>query len=71
VNPAKALHREGDLGAIAVGRVADISILDVVNGKWKFLDSQENPFTGEQAIVPVHTIRRRRHGNHRRRGSGR
>ncbi|MBM3940424.1 MAG: amidohydrolase/deacetylase family metallohydrolase [SAR202 cluster bacterium] len=56
-NAAKALRRENDLGALAVGRVADISILDVVNGKWRFRDSQENVFHGEQALVPVHTVR--------------
>jgi len=56
-NPAKALHREDSLGSIAVGREADLSILQELSGKWRFEDSQSNGFSGEKALVPVHTVR--------------
>jgi dihydroorotase len=56
-NPAKALGMADTLGAIAVGREADISVLDVVNGDWQFTDSSGAHFKGTQAIVPVVTIR--------------
>jgi dihydroorotase len=56
-NAAKAIGRQDTLGAIAVGREADLSIIDVVNGKWKFADTKEVPFTGKKALVPVQTIR--------------
>jgi dihydroorotase len=57
VNAAKALGMEDELGAIAVGREADITIMDVVNGKWKFIDTTQKEFTGEKALVPVQTIK--------------
>jgi dihydroorotase len=57
VNAAKALGLEDQLGAIAIGREADITILDHVTGRWKFIDTLEQAFTGEDALVPVQTIR--------------
>ena len=57
VNAAKALGMEEELGAIAVGREADITILDVVYGRWKFVDTVQKVFTGEKALAPVLTIR--------------
>jgi dihydroorotase len=57
VNAAKAIGRQETLGAIAVGREADLSIVDVVTGRWKFTDTKEIPFTGEKALIPVQTIK--------------
>ncbi|HLG70723.1 MAG TPA: amidohydrolase/deacetylase family metallohydrolase [Chloroflexota bacterium] len=57
VKAAKALHREHELGAIAVGREADLTIMDVVPGKWRFVDCRKQTFTGDQAVIPVQTIR--------------
>ncbi len=57
VNAAKALRLENELGAIKVGREADITILDVVNGKWKFIDTTQKEFTGEKSMIPVQTIK--------------
>ncbi len=54
---AKAIGRADTLGALAVGREADISIFDVATGRWKFTDTKEVPFTGEKALVPVQTVR--------------
>jgi dihydroorotase len=56
-NPAKALGMADTLGALAVGREADVSVLDVVDGDWEFTDSSGAHFTGTQAIIPVVTIR--------------
>jgi dihydroorotase len=56
-NAARALGRAENLGAIAIGREADLSIFDIVSGQWRFLDTVGQVFTGEQALVPVHTIR--------------
>jgi dihydroorotase len=56
-NPAKALGMTDRLGAIAVGREADVSVLDVVDGDWQFTDSSGAHFKGTQAIIPVVTIR--------------
>jgi dihydroorotase len=57
VNAATALGLENELGALATGREADITILDVVNGRWKFVDTLGQEFTGDTALVPVQTIR--------------
>ena len=54
---AQAIKMEDQIGAIAVGREADLSIFDVVPGRWKFFDTKEIPFTGEKALVPVQAIR--------------
>jgi dihydroorotase len=56
-NPAKALKLENEIGALKAGYEADLTVLDVVTGRWRFVDTAGNPFTGEHAIVPVQTIR--------------
>ena len=57
VNAAKALKMEEQIGALAVGREADITILDVNNGRWKFVDTVGKEFTGDKALTPVLTVR--------------
>jgi dihydroorotase len=57
VNAAHGLGLADQLGALAVGREADISIFDVVDGNWKFTDTLNQPFTGSKALVPVQTVR--------------
>ncbi len=54
---AAALGRQDELGAIAVGRSADLSILGLATGRFRFTDSAGETCTGEQALFPVHTIR--------------
>jgi dihydroorotase len=54
---ARAIGRQDSIGALAVGRDADISVIDVVSGRWKFYDTKEVPFTGDKALVPVQTLR--------------
>jgi dihydroorotase len=56
-NAAKGIGMADKLGAIAVGREADLSIIDVVEGKWKFTDTLNQVFTGTKALVPVQTMR--------------
>ena len=57
VSAARALGMADQVGAIAVGREADMSIFDVVEGRWKFTDTVNQVFTGRQVLVPVQTIR--------------
>jgi dihydroorotase len=54
---AAAIKMQDQIGAIAVGREADLSIIEVASGKWKFVDSTRAPFTGDTVLVPVQTIR--------------
>jgi dihydroorotase len=55
--PARMLGQSGTLGALAVGREADISVLDIVAGEWLFTDSFGRTEKGDKAIVPVLTVR--------------
>jgi dihydroorotase len=54
---ARAVGLQDEIGALAVGRTADITIFDVVTGKWRFTDTKEVPFSGDRALVPVQTVR--------------
>jgi dihydroorotase len=55
--PAKALRLDDQIGAIKVGYEADLTVLDVVTGKWRFVDTAGVPFIGETAFVPVQTVK--------------
>lgn len=54
---AAAVGLQDEAGAIAVGRTADLTILDLVHGDFTFLDTTKARFGGAHGIVPVHTVR--------------
>ena len=56
-NPAAAMGLADEVGALAVGRPADITVLDVVPGSFEFSDTLKETFPGDTGIVPVQTIR--------------
>jgi dihydroorotase len=56
-NAAQALGMQDELGALAVGREADISVIEEANGRWGFVDTLGQEFTGERALQPVLTVR--------------
>jgi dihydroorotase len=56
-NAAQALGMADSLGTIQVGREADLSILEVVEGEWEFVDTVGETLQGKKVIVPVATIR--------------
>ena len=55
--PAKLLGLADQLGALAIGRKADISILSLNKGEFDFVDSENNHLIGHQLIKPRYTIR--------------
>ena len=57
INPAAALGMSQELGSLAVGRQADLSILQLVPGQWEFSDSFGETLTGDQALAPAATVR--------------
>ena len=57
VNAAAAIGHQETLGALAVGREADITVLDHVSGDYKFLDTIGTEFRGSHGLVPVQTVR--------------
>ncbi|WP_062351818.1 amidohydrolase family protein [Herbidospora yilanensis] len=56
-NAARALGMGEELGAIAPGRAADLTILDVVAGDFAFVDTARETFHGTRALAPVHTVK--------------
>lgn len=56
-NAAVAIGQQETIGALAVGREADITVLDQVTGDFKFLDTIGTEFRGHYGLVPVQTVR--------------
>ena len=57
MNPASALDLESALGSLAVGREADISVLEEHTGRWLFHDTEGGTLNGDKALTPVLTVR--------------
>ncbi len=57
LEPASALGMEGELGSLAVGRAADISVLDEHTGDWLFHDTDGGILNGSKALTPVLAVR--------------
>ena len=56
-NPAKAIHRDGDIGTLRVGTVADIFVFDIEDGEFDFEDTHCRMEKGSQMIVPSFLVR--------------
>ena len=54
---ASALGLQDEIGAIAVGRDADLSVIDVVEGDFTFTDTTGQEFRGGYGLVPVRTLK--------------
>ena len=57
-NPAKAIGEDGRLGSLAVGRQADISVLDIRDGDWVVYDILGSSLPVKKAVVPALTVKR-------------
>ena len=57
LEPASALGMEGELGSLAVGRAADISVLEEHTGDWLFHDTDGGILNGSKALTPVLAVR--------------
>jgi dihydroorotase len=55
--PAEILGIADDLGSLSVGTTADISIVDLVDGDFSFIESSGTTKAGSQAIKPVMAIK--------------
>lgn len=53
---AKAIKREDQLGNLEIGTIADVAILDVVDGEFDFYDAHGTKFIGTQKIDAISTI---------------
>jgi dihydroorotase len=59
-NPARAIGAEQRLGSLAVGRQADISVLEMQDGDWVVYDILGSPLRVNRALVPHVTLKRGR-----------
>jgi dihydroorotase len=57
-NPARAIGEENRLGSLAVGRQADISVLDLQEGDWIVRDILGSPLRVGRAFAPHLTLKR-------------
>ena len=57
-NPARAIGEEGRLGSLAVGRQADISVIELRDGDWKVHDVVGAELRVSKAVVPFLTVKR-------------
>jgi dihydroorotase len=57
-NPAKAIGAEQRLGTLAVGRQADISVLEIREGNWVVYDVLGAGLSVTTAVVPFLTVKR-------------
>jgi dihydroorotase len=60
VNPASAIGEANRLGSLAVGRQADISVLEVRDGRWVVYDTLRDSMKIDKTVVPVLTVKRGR-----------
>ena len=58
VNPAKAIGADQRLGSLAVGRQADVSVLELREGDWVVFDILGSPLRGDRAFAPHLTLKR-------------
>jgi len=58
VHPARVLGEKGRRGSLGVGMAADLTLLDVVEGDWLFVDSRDGNFLrGERLLAPVQVVK--------------
>ena len=58
LNPAMAVGVDDRLGTLAVGRQADISVLDMEEGDWVLYDVVGGTRRTDKAVVPVLTVKK-------------
>ncbi len=57
VNPAKAIGIAGEKGSLRPGMDADISILELVPGKWQLPDAEKQVLVANELIMPRLTVK--------------
>jgi len=57
VAPARAIHKEGEIGSLKPGRRADISVFDLVKGDFSLIDSQGEIRHASEKLSPALILR--------------
>lgn len=56
-NPAKLLKMENEIGSLQVGRVADISVVEIMNGRFKLSDNSGVDVVTDKLVSPRFCLR--------------
>src|ERR1700761_1324437 len=56
-NPAEMLGRENEIGALKVGMVADVSVLNQLTGRFALGDNEKNEVIAERLLQPAFCLR--------------
>lgn len=56
-NPARMVRMEDSLGTLAIGREADISVLDLLRGRFTLSDNSGETMLTEQMLMPAFALR--------------
>ena len=56
-NPARAIGREGRLGTLKPGAVADVAVFELEEGAFDYEDAHGQHITGRHRFVPTLTLR--------------
>ena len=57
LNPAQIMRSESDIGTLGPGSVADVTILDRMQGDWLFRDMMGETIMVEERLVPAMVVR--------------
>jgi dihydroorotase len=57
INPATMLRMQDTIGSLQPGREADVSVLDILDGRFQLSDNSGAKVTAAQMIVPVFALR--------------
>jgi dihydroorotase len=57
INPARMLKLEHEIGTLAPGRAADVSVLDMLAGRFTLSDNSGEQVVSDRMIVPVFCLR--------------
>ena len=56
-NAAEAIGMADEIGSLAKGRAADVSVVDLVPGPWDLRDNSGETVTADRAFVPRFALR--------------
>ena len=56
-HPAAMLDRSAEIGSLAVGRVADVSVLDDLRGRFALHDNDGSTVVAERLLQPAFCLR--------------
>lgn len=57
VNPARTIRVENMIGSLKAGMEADVSILDLLSGKWVLEDAQKETVETTELLAPIMTVK--------------